>query len=50
MEIFDDKEAHDAWNWVLEMYGYAIATYRAGQHVNMRVSGRAEAVGWGGVG
>ncbi|KAG2433123.1 hypothetical protein HYH02_012825 [Chlamydomonas schloesseri] len=37
MEIFDDKEAHDAWNWVLEMYGYAIATYRAGQHVNMRV-------------
>lgn len=37
LEIFEDKEAHGAWNWVLEMYGYSLATYRAGQHANMKV-------------
>ncbi|GLC53212.1 hypothetical protein PLESTB_000720300 [Pleodorina starrii] len=37
IDIYEDKEAHDAWNWVLEMYAYSLATYRAGQHVNMKV-------------
>ncbi|KAG1669891.1 hypothetical protein FOA52_002417 [Chlamydomonas sp. UWO 241] len=30
MEIFNDKEAHEAWSWVLEMYGFTIATHKAG--------------------
>lgn len=37
IDIFNDAEAHAAWNWILEMYGYTIATYRTGQHVNMKV-------------
>ncbi len=28
MGIFDDDEAHKAWSWVLEMYGYSLATYK----------------------
>jgi len=28
--IFDDDEAHKAWNWVLEMYGFTISCYIAG--------------------
>ncbi len=36
MGIFADEEAHKAWNWVLEMYGYALATYRLKQHVGMK--------------
>ncbi|KAG2489813.1 hypothetical protein HYH03_011762 [Edaphochlamys debaryana] len=37
LEIFEDDEAHKAWNWVLEMYAYTLATYRTGQHKNMVV-------------
>ncbi|KAG2489819.1 hypothetical protein HYH03_011768 [Edaphochlamys debaryana] len=37
MEIFTDTESRNAWNWVLEMYGYSLATYRTGQHKNMVV-------------
>ncbi len=36
MGIFGDEEAHKAWNWVLEMYGYTLATYKAGQHVGLK--------------
>jgi hypothetical protein len=36
MEVFNDKTAHAAWNWVLEMYGYTLAVYRAGQHTNLK--------------
>ena len=36
MNIFNDDEAHKAWNWVLEMYGYCLATYRVGQHVGLQ--------------
>ncbi|CAL8466227.1 g5763 [Coccomyxa elongata] len=28
--IFDDKEAHEAWGWVLEMYAFTIACYMEG--------------------
>ncbi|KAK9833448.1 hypothetical protein WJX81_006347 [Elliptochloris bilobata] len=27
--IFDDKEAHEKWGWVLEMYGFTIACHMA---------------------
>lgn len=37
MRIFDDKEAHEAWNWVLEMYGYSLASYEVGQHKGMAI-------------
>ncbi len=37
LEIFEDREAHKEWNWILEMYGYTLATYRAGQHLGMKV-------------
>ena len=30
--LFDDAEAHKTWNWVLEMYGYILAIYKAGVH------------------
>jgi len=30
MQIFQDDTAHKAWNWVLEMYGFSLATFRAG--------------------
>ncbi|GAX78872.1 hypothetical protein CEUSTIGMA_g6311.t1 [Chlamydomonas eustigma] len=36
MGIFNDDEAHKAWNWVLEMYGYALATYMQKQHVGLK--------------
>ena len=28
--IFDDKEAHEAWGWVLEMYAFTIACHLEG--------------------
>ena len=37
ISIFDDAEAKKAWGWVMEMYGYALATYKAGVHVGMSV-------------
>ncbi|GLI67444.1 hypothetical protein VaNZ11_011637 [Volvox africanus] len=37
LDIYEDKEAHDAWNWVLEMYAYSLATYRAAQNANIKV-------------
>jgi len=37
MDIFNDEEAHKAWNWVLEMYGYSLATYKLNQHIGMKV-------------
>lgn len=42
LDVYEDKEANDAWNWVLEMYAYSLSTYRAGQHADMKV--------WGGIG
>ena len=30
--IFDDAEARSTWGWVQEMFGYRLATYRAGVH------------------
>lgn len=35
--IFEDAEANKAWNWVLEMYGFALATYNLGFHKGMSV-------------
>lgn len=28
--IWNDKEAHEAWSWILEMYGFTLATHIAG--------------------
>lgn len=30
MDIFNDPEAHTAWGWVLEMYGFAISCFKQG--------------------
>ncbi|GFH15987.1 uncharacterized protein HaLaN_12328, partial [Haematococcus lacustris] len=38
MDIFKDETAHKAWNWVLEMYGYSLATVRAGLHKGLTTS------------
>ncbi|KAJ9512189.1 hypothetical protein QJQ45_012657 [Haematococcus lacustris] len=32
MEVFADPKAYSAWNWIVEMYGYTLATYRTGLH------------------
>ena len=36
--ISNDAEAHKAWGWILEMYGYSLATYRAGVHQGLDVN------------
>ncbi|GFH18151.1 uncharacterized protein HaLaN_14902 [Haematococcus lacustris] len=38
MDIFKDETAHKAWNWVLEMYGYSLATVRTGLHKGLTTS------------